>query len=80
MKLVGATRSFIRKPFLKAALVQGLVSALVASLILFGLLLLTIVKDSKFRCGNLHKGVPEYCPVHYPLSQNVGQIEKIPKR
>ena len=39
MKLVGATRAFIRKPFLKAALVQGLVSALVASLIMFGLLL-----------------------------------------
>ena len=38
MKLVGATRAFIRKPFLKAALVQGLVSALVASLIMFGLL------------------------------------------
>lgn len=38
MKLVGATRSFIRAPFLKAAVVQGLVASTVASAILFGIL------------------------------------------
>lgn len=38
MKLVGATRAFIRRPFLKAALVQGLVAAAVASGVLLGLL------------------------------------------
>lgn len=30
MKLVGATRAFIRKPFLKGAVLQGLISALIA--------------------------------------------------
>ena len=40
MKLVGATRSFIRAPFLRAALVQGLVASIVALAALAGLLLL----------------------------------------
>lgn len=38
MKLVGATRSFIRAPFLWRAAVQGLVSALVANAALWGVL------------------------------------------
>ena len=38
MKLVGATRSFIRAPFLVSAAVQGLVSALVANGALIGVL------------------------------------------
>lgn len=38
MKLVGATRSFIRAPFLRSAIVQGVVSAAVASVALYGLL------------------------------------------
>ena len=38
MKLVGATRAFIRRPFLKAAFVQALVSSVVASSILLMLL------------------------------------------
>ena len=38
MKLVGATRSFIRKPFLLRAALQGLVSALVANAALWGVL------------------------------------------
>lgn len=37
MKLVGATRAFIRAPFMKMAVVQGLVSALVAILGLAGI-------------------------------------------
>lgn len=40
MKLVGATRSFIRKPFLLRAVVQGLVSSAIAIGLLAGLLLL----------------------------------------
>ena len=44
MKLVGATRAFIRRPFLKAAFVQALVSSVVASSIL--LLLLFALKRS----------------------------------
>ena len=40
MKLVGATRSFIRGPFLVRAVFQGLISALLALLILGGLLYL----------------------------------------
>jgi len=38
MKLVGATRSFIRAPFLRNALIQGLVSAGIASVALWGIL------------------------------------------
>ena len=38
MKLVGATRSFIRKPFLKSSVIQGLVASFVA-LAMLGLLL-----------------------------------------
>lgn len=37
MRLVGATKAFIRAPFLKRALVQGLLSAFIASCILVGL-------------------------------------------
>lgn len=37
MKLVGATKSFIRAPFLRSALVQGLVAALLASAALWTL-------------------------------------------
>ena len=37
MKLVGATKSFIRAPFLRGALVQGLISALLASAALWAL-------------------------------------------
>ena len=41
MKMVGATKSFIRKPFLKGAVVQGLVSSALAILVLgCGMLLL----------------------------------------
>lgn len=39
MKLVGATGAFIRAPFLRAGAVNGLVSALIASLLLFAALL-----------------------------------------
>lgn len=39
MKLVGATRSFIRAPFLKTAFVQGVIAAVVASASLWGLFL-----------------------------------------
>ena len=38
MKLVGATRAFIRAPFLGRAAVQGLISALLANGALVGLL------------------------------------------
>lgn len=38
MKLVGATRQFIRAPFLRAALVQGLISSALASAALCGIL------------------------------------------
>jgi len=38
MKLVGATRSFIRGPFLVQAFFQGLFSAFIAILLLLGLL------------------------------------------
>lgn len=37
MKLVGATRSFIRAPFLRSAVVQGLVAAVIASAALWAL-------------------------------------------
>ena len=37
MKLVGATKSFIRAPFLRGALVQGLISSLLASAALWAL-------------------------------------------
>ena len=40
MRLVGATRAFIRAPFLLRAVFQGLISALIAVLMLLGLLLL----------------------------------------
>jgi len=39
MKLVGATRSFIRRPFLGQAVLQGLLSSFVAILFLVGMLL-----------------------------------------
>lgn len=39
MKLVGATRAFIRAPFLRAAALQGLVSALIASACIWGMLM-----------------------------------------
>ncbi len=38
MKLVGATRQFIRAPFLRAALLQGLIASTVASAALWGIL------------------------------------------
>ena len=38
MKLVGATKSFIRGPFLGQAVLQGLVSALLATVLLLGIL------------------------------------------
>lgn len=37
MKLVGATKAFIRTPFLRGALVQGLISALLASAAIWGI-------------------------------------------
>jgi cell division transport system permease protein len=40
MQLVGATRSFIRKPFLLQSAVNGLIAALIAMLLLLGLLYL----------------------------------------
>lgn len=40
MRLVGATRGFIRRPFVRAAVVQGLVSALLSCAVLAGALLL----------------------------------------
>lgn len=40
MRLVGATRSFIRKPFMIQAFIQGLISSLIAILLLMGLLYL----------------------------------------
>ena len=40
MRLVGATRSFIRKPFMVQAFIQGLISSLIAILLLMGLLYL----------------------------------------
>jgi cell division transport system permease protein len=41
MQLVGATDAFIRKPFLKMGVVQGLVGALVADGLVIGLVFLT---------------------------------------
>jgi len=38
MKLVGATRSFIRKPFVMSGVVQGLLGAIIANFLLTGLL------------------------------------------
>ena len=40
MQLVGATRSFIRKPFMKGAVAQGLISSIIALLVLAGVLAL----------------------------------------
>ncbi len=40
MQLVGATRSFIRKPFMRGALVQGLLASLIALVLLGGALYL----------------------------------------
>lgn len=40
MQLVGATRSFIRKPFLKRSIYHGLLAALIAMILLMGLLYL----------------------------------------
>jgi cell division transport system permease protein len=40
MQLVGATRSFIRKPFLVRSIYHGLLAALIAMLLLMGLLYL----------------------------------------
>ncbi|MBQ9310088.1 MAG: permease-like cell division protein FtsX [Bacteroidales bacterium] len=39
MRLVGATRAFIRKPFIRSAIVQGVVSALLAIAVLAGVAL-----------------------------------------
>jgi cell division transport system permease protein len=36
MQLVGATRSFIRKPFVSKSVVQGLIGALLANIALLG--------------------------------------------
>jgi cell division transport system permease protein len=46
MQLVGATRSFIRKPFVNRAIVQGLVGALLANLFL---MLLIVSYNTQFR-------------------------------
>ena len=40
MQLVGATRAFIRRPFMKGAVVQGLLSAAFALAVLYGVLAL----------------------------------------
>lgn len=44
MRLVGATRSFILAPFLRSAAVQGLVSAVIAGAVIWGVF--TAMKDS----------------------------------
>lgn len=38
MKLVGATRGFIRKPFVISGIMQGIYGAIIANLLLLGLL------------------------------------------
>lgn len=38
MQLVGATESFIRKPFIRKGIVQGIISALIADVLIFGML------------------------------------------
>jgi cell division transport system permease protein len=48
MQLVGATRSFIRKPFLLKSALHGLVSGLIAMLLLMGLLFYLIEKEFFF--------------------------------
>lgn len=48
MKLVGATRAFIRAPFLRKAALQGLLSALIANGALFGLICLLKNRFSQF--------------------------------
>ncbi len=48
MKLVGATRAFIRAPFLRKAALQGLLSALIANGSLFGLICLLKNRFSQF--------------------------------
>ncbi len=40
MQLVGATRSFIRKPFLVRSVFHGILAALIAMILLMGLLYL----------------------------------------
>ena len=44
MRLVGATRSFILAPFLRSAALQGLVSAVIAGAVIWGVF--TAMKDS----------------------------------
>lgn len=48
MKLVGATAAFIRRPFIKAALVNGIVSALIAMALICALLFYASSLDSLF--------------------------------
>lgn len=48
MKLVGATKSFIRAPFLRKAALQGFLSALIANGALFGLVYLLKNRYSQF--------------------------------
>lgn len=47
MKLVGATKGFIRKPFIRSAILQGINSAFIATLMFAGLV------------WGLHEGLPE---------------------
>lgn len=52
MRLVGATKSFIRAPFLVQAVFQGLFSALLATLMLVGILFLSEASSLSFsRCS-----------------------------
>ena len=52
MKLVGATNSFVRKPFLKSGLIQGVYSGLIGVILLISVLF------------SLHKEMPELLVLH----------------
>ena len=48
LKLLGATRGFIRLPFLIEGLIIGLISGIIGSLALFGIHYLILIKGSEF--------------------------------
>ena len=79
MQLVGATKRFIRWPFLKRSLIYGLISGILASGIIFG-----IIQIAQYQIEDLNKlydqeplfilfsaliflGLLISCPAHYPL-------------